>query len=87
MGLDTTFEVVVPVYNEGDMIWRVLSELTAFAADNPGFRFLFVDDGSTDDTADQIENYCADNSTLPISLLRLEANRGKGAAVHEGIAR
>ena len=45
-----------------------------------------MDDCSTDDTAGALLRYCAERPDFPIKTLRHEINRGKGAALHTGIA-
>jgi len=66
--------VVVPAFNEGRMIARVLSELTALPYD-----IVVVDDGSSDDTITQA-------LAFPITLLRHVCNLGQGAALQTGIS-
>ncbi len=66
---------IVPVYNAGARVRAVLDGLLAI-----GCRTLVVDDGSTDDGLDCVEK-------LPIEMLRLERNRGKGHALLAGFAK
>lgn len=73
--------VVVPAYNEGELIGATLAAIRAEldAALEPGaYEILVVDDGSTDDTAEQAEAAGA-------TVLRLAANQGKGGAVRAGM--
>ena len=74
--------VVVPAFREGDRIAatveRIRSEL-ADVADNGGLEVVVVDDGSPDDTADAARGAGAD------VVVSYEPNRGKGAAVREGM--
>ena len=49
--------VILPVHNEAWLIGSVLGQVTDFAREYPDWRFLFVDDGSTDDTAQLIEDH------------------------------
>jgi glycosyltransferase involved in cell wall biosynthesis len=72
--------VVVPAYNEAGTIEEVLRRVVATP-----FRIelLVVDDGSTDGTAALVE--ALDGSVEGLHLLRLDRNRGKGAAVRAGI--
>ncbi len=68
--------LIVPCYNEEKRL-----DIAAFR-DYPGdCHFLFVDDGSTDRTAEIIRPYIGDR----IALLELKANSGKGEAVRRGM--
>ncbi len=66
--------VVIPAYNEGRAIGRVLVAATTFDLD-----ILVVDDGSTDDTA-------AVASQFDVHLIVHKTNQGKGAAIRTAIA-
>lgn len=72
--------LVVPCFNE-----RRRLDLGVFAegARKNHLRILFVDDGSTDGTADFIAAQISGNPRL--GLLPLARNRGKAAAVREGM--
>ena len=74
--------VVIPAYREGKAagvaVTRMRAEL-APVAEAGGLEIVVVDDGSPDDTADQARAAGAD------TVLRNPVNRGKGAAVREGV--
>nr|WP_245417527.1 glycosyltransferase family 2 protein [Aminobacter sp. AP02] len=76
--------VIVPVKNEEESIPHFLEQ---FAARVPGdiahFGFLFVDDGSTDNTIDVLRRICLADSR--VSYLKLTRNFGKEAAMTAGI--
>jgi dolichyl-phosphate beta-glucosyltransferase len=77
--------LVVPVYNEAGRFDRCAAELVEFASsEGGGVEVLFVDDGSTDDTAFLAERLIAAHSDLPVRLLR-RPHAGKGAAVAAGL--
>lgn len=69
--------VVVPVFNEDENITILQSELeTALAGTN--YEIVFVDDGSTDQTAANIPQ------SPTVRLIRFEQNRGQSAAIYAG---
>ena len=78
---DSACMIVVPCYNEGlrlpvDQFQRFLSESEV--------HFVFVDDGSRDNTVERIESLRAGNADR-VCLLRAPVNRGKAEAVRLGI--
>ncbi len=66
---------VVPVYNTGARVRRVVDSLLA-----TGCRVIVVDDGSTDGGPDALKS-------LPIDVVRFERNRGKGHALIAGFGK
>ncbi|HMN41656.1 MAG TPA: glycosyltransferase [Phycisphaerales bacterium] len=83
----TRVQVILPFYNEAGLIRHTFEEVEAFALAHPEYAFLFVDDGSSDDTADTLRLLISE-SDIPESRLRLISyapNRGKGQAVKAGV--
>lgn len=76
--------VVIPLFNEAQIIpelWRRLhAELSSM---NIGHEVLFVDDGSTDNTSDQLHTICQQHAQA--RLLRLSRNFGHQPALTAGI--
>ncbi|HWY41630.1 MAG TPA: glycosyltransferase family 2 protein [Chthoniobacterales bacterium] len=70
--------LVVPVFNEQESLPILQSELRA-ALGGLDHEIIFVDDGSTDHSADKIER--APN----VRILRFEKNTGQSAALYAGI--
>jgi dolichol-phosphate mannosyltransferase len=69
--------VIVPLFNEEQSVPVLQTELSA-ALKEFDYEIIFVDDGSTDRTADRIE-------TAPnIRLIRFEKNSGQSAAIYAG---
>jgi dolichol-phosphate mannosyltransferase len=76
--------VVVPVLDEAPNIPRLVGDLTRLAqriAADMECRAVFVDDGSTDGTADRIRQEAA---SLPVEVLRHDRNLGPGRAFATG---
>jgi dolichyl-phosphate beta-glucosyltransferase len=75
--------VIIPVYNESGRILKTCNAITAFLKDNTGYNFLFVDDGSEDNTVELLKQ--RKEKFHDIDILPLGENMGKGAAVRAGI--
>ncbi|RLB51940.1 MAG: glycosyltransferase family 2 protein [Deltaproteobacteria bacterium] len=73
--------LVVPCHNEAE---RLDADAYLQAAGDGGPRFLFVDDGSTDATAEVLVALQRRNPGR-IEVLRLEKNQGKAEAVRRGM--
>jgi len=66
--------ILIPVYNEGKIIKKVLDSLH----ENGYFNIILIDDGSSDNTFQEASN-------SDVIALRHSLNRGKGAALKTGI--
>ncbi len=64
------------------MIDQVVDSVATYLEDHQTDRAIFVDDGSTDQTADLVAHLIKDHSR--ILLIRQQPNQGKGAAIHRG---
>jgi glycosyltransferase involved in cell wall biosynthesis len=76
--------IVVPCYNEARRL--LPAEFLHFAGQVGWVRFLFVDDGSTDDTGSILRELCA-ASPERFELISLPRNLGQGEAVRSGVRR
>ena len=75
--------IVVPFYNEADNVEPLHRELDAALADLPGgVEFLYVDDGSADDTGARLLALAKRDPR--IRVLRLSPNSGQSAAFDAG---
>ena len=72
---------VIPAYNERENIPNLLADLGPVAREL-GARIIFVDDGSTDGTAEAIEEH---GRGLPLAIVRHPGNRGLGEAINSGL--
>lgn len=78
--------IVIPAYNEGSSIHRILDKVKAVQLINGIEKeVVVVNDSSTDNTEESLLKYKAENPDLPIAYFKHEVNKGKGAALHTGI--
>jgi glycosyltransferase involved in cell wall biosynthesis len=73
--------VIIPTYNRAHLLPRALESVLGQTLED--FEVLIVDDGSTDDTADLVERYAAEDGR--VCYLRQPANRGVSAARNRGL--
>lgn len=79
--------IVIPAYNEGQTIHLILNKVKSVQLINGIEKeVIIVNDFSSDNTDDAIENYKKENPELDIQYYKHEKNKGKGAALHTGIA-
>jgi dolichol-phosphate mannosyltransferase len=78
--------VLVPVYNESKNVGSLINDLIGFENSvRPEYvlKTVFVDDGSSDNTADVILKLSKEND---VTLIRHELNQGPGGAFASGFA-
>ncbi len=79
--------IIIPAYNEGGTIHLILNKIKAVELiDDIQKEIIIVDDCSTDNTEQAVAAYLAEHPDLPIKYFKHLFNRGKGAALHTGIA-
>jgi dolichol-phosphate mannosyltransferase len=75
--------VVIPAYNERANVEPCYRELVGvLEGHDPSFEVVFVDDGSTDGTADVLRQLAGADPR--VRVLRLRRNAGQTAAMHAG---
>jgi glycosyltransferase involved in cell wall biosynthesis len=83
-----TLSIVIPAYNEGPTIHRILDRIKAVVLMNGiAKEIIIVNDCSRDNTEESILAYKNANSDLNIQYYKHEVNQGKGAALHTGISK
>jgi len=79
--------ILIPVYNEGETVHLILDKIKKVNLPQEIQKeVIIVNDCSTDNSKEAIEQYIANNSDLEIRLYNQDKNKGKGAALHIGIA-
>ena len=77
------FTLVVPFYNPGSRLGKHLGEIVdVLSSAAISYEILAVSDGSTDHSEDQLTAIASDRLTL----VRLDHNQGKGAALRAGLS-
>ncbi|MEL7159824.1 MAG: glycosyltransferase family 2 protein [Bacteroidota bacterium] len=83
-----TLSIVIPAYNEERTIHLILDKVRDVQLIGGLTKeIIIVNDCSADDTEGAIQRYATANSALNIQYFAHEVNKGKGAALHTGIAR
>ena len=78
----TRISVVIPAFDEQERLGASLNRVLEYLGHRgDGFEVVVVDDGSADGTAEVASGF----PTPPVRLLRLQRNRGKGAALKKGV--
>ncbi|SKC18978.1 glycosyltransferase family 2 protein [Dyadobacter psychrophilus] len=80
--------IIIPVFNEGKTIHHILNKLKSVElVNNIKKEIIIVNDCSSDDTEEVLKQYFLQNPDFNISYFKHEVNKGKGAALHTGIAK
>ena len=76
--------IVIPAYNESARLGRTLDRILHFVQQEAwGAEIIVVDDGSTDRTAEIVQTFAREHSS--VRLLSNPGNRGKGYSVRNGV--
>ena len=80
-----TISILIPLYNEEEFVGTLLERvLAAPLPEDSGREIIVVDDGSTDSSAEIVEEIAAAHPGV-IRLIRQPRNQGKGAAIRTAI--
>lgn len=78
----TDVSIVIPMKNESENVAMLLDEIAAACA-GQDYEIIIVDDGSTDDTAEQVR--AAMSAHPGLRLLQHPQSAGQSAGVHSGV--
>jgi len=80
------FSLVIPAFNEAQRIGQTLrAALGYLETTSPQSELIVVNDGSTDATSEIVRDVFAARTGVSARLLEHSPNRGKGAAVRQGL--
>lgn len=83
----TKLSIVIPAYNEEKTINEILDKIKDVQLiNNIQKKILIVNDFSSDNTKQKIEDYTKQHPNIDIKLFNHNKNKGKGTALHTGIA-
>lgn len=78
--------ILIPAYNEASTIHLILDKIrNVKLIDQLEKEIIIVNDCSTDNTKEAIEQYMTNHQELNIQIYNQEINKGKGAAIHKAI--
>jgi dolichol-phosphate mannosyltransferase len=82
--MQAIFSVVVPAYNEAEVIGETYKRLSSVMKQmNEPYELIFVNDGSSDKTAEIIAEFCADDPS--VRLINFSRNFGHMPAISAGM--
>ena len=83
----STLSIVIPAYNEERTIHLILDKVRQVTMP-AGWQkeIIIVNDCSKDNTEGAIKKYMGEHPDFPVRYIAHEVNKGKGAALHTGIA-
>lgn len=82
----TKLSIIIPVFNEERTIHEILDKIKGVELPRDIQKeLIIVNDYSTDNTSQSIQNYSFQNPEMNIQFFEHEKNKGKGAALHTGI--
>lgn len=80
------FSLVIPCYNEQDNIVRLFNEAqSTFSATGISLEYVFVNDGSNDNTESVLKDLFNSNPLANITIVNFSRNFGKEAAILAGL--
>ena len=83
---DKYFLIILPFFNESDLIIDLLNLLENKVIHlKDHYKLLFVNDGSTDNGADLIENHVFNSENISKEIIEMNSNAGHQNAIRQGI--
>jgi dolichyl-phosphate beta-glucosyltransferase len=79
--------IIYPVFNEEKRLRKTFLDIIKFEKSNKFLKkeYIFVDDGSSDQTLSVIKNEFRNNKNIKVKLVSYSKNMGKGYALKRGV--
>lgn len=78
--------IILPMFNEEKRIVDTLEKIDNYFRDNDyNYNVIIIDDGSTDNSYNEVFNYIYHNNNNKISIYKNTKNKGKGFSVRRGL--
>ena len=77
--------IVIPCYNEAGNIPLLMERFTEVVKANADVEIIFIDNGSTDNSAQVFESELKKYPTLPFRVVKIEKNQGYGHGILQGL--
>jgi hyaluronan synthase len=85
VGLEPSIAVIVPAFNESEAVARTIHSCLGLDYPRDKVEVVCIDDGSTDDTLEQMHRAAAQYEPGAVRCIGLGSNQGKRAAMAAGI--
>lgn len=77
--------LIIPCYNEDENVSPLFNKINeTFSSENFSYEFIFVNDGSTDNTMDELRKISSESKN-PVKVIDFSRNFGKEAAIYAGL--
>ena len=82
-----SLSVIFPMYNESNRLFRTFRDIEKFEKQKiiNNVEYVFVDDGSSDDSTKKVNNFFKNKKKIKYKILKIKNNLGKGNALKKGI--
>ena len=82
-----SLSVIFPMYNESNRLFRTFKDIEKFEKQKiiNNVEYVFVDDGSSDDSTKKVNNFFKNKKKIKYKILKIKKNLGKGNALKKGI--
>lgn len=87
--MSTNISLILPCYNEEKNIFFIWKEFTKLPIKKYTAELIFVNNGSTDNTKNEIKKIIKVNKSkkIKIKIINLKKNQGYGGGIYEGLKR